>query len=215
MSARYTIHGQVLNNTDQAKYLGLNIHKSLSWDNHIAKITTKANSTLAFLNRNIGHCPTNIKAQCYTTLVRPIVEYASCVWNPSKKANINRVEAVQRRAARFATGDYKRTSSVTAMLHRLQWQSLQSRREASQASMMYRIVHGLVDILAAEHLQQASLRTRGHHLRFLVPFARTTAYYSSFFPQAARLWNNLPSDVVSANNLASFKLHFSKINSFQ
>ena len=65
-------------------YLGLNIHKSLSWDNHIDKITKKANSTLAFLGRNVSRCPTTIKAQCYTTLVRPTLEYASSIWSPSK-----------------------------------------------------------------------------------------------------------------------------------
>ena len=43
--SEYTIHGQALNQTDSAKYLGLNIHKSLSWDSHIDKMTKKANST--------------------------------------------------------------------------------------------------------------------------------------------------------------------------
>ena len=46
--ADYIIHSQVLNTVDSAKYLGLTIHKSLSWDTHIDKITKKANSTLAF-----------------------------------------------------------------------------------------------------------------------------------------------------------------------
>ena len=46
---RYNVHGQVLNQADSAKDLGLNIHKSLIWDSHIDKITKKANSTLAFL----------------------------------------------------------------------------------------------------------------------------------------------------------------------
>ena len=53
--ADYIIHGQVLNTVDSAKYLGLTIHKSLSWDTHIDKITKKANSTLAFLGRNNFH----------------------------------------------------------------------------------------------------------------------------------------------------------------
>jgi hypothetical protein len=44
------------------------------------------------------------------------------------KDSINKVEAVQRWAARFATGDYQCTSSVTVMLQQLQWQSLQSRQ---------------------------------------------------------------------------------------
>ena len=74
--SEYTIHGHVLNQTDSAKYLWLNIHKSLSWDIHIDKITKKANSTLAFLGRNVNRCPTTSKAKCYTTLVRPTPEYA-------------------------------------------------------------------------------------------------------------------------------------------
>jgi hypothetical protein len=52
--SEYTIHGQVLNQTDSAQYLGLNIHKSLSWNSHIDKITKKANSTLVFLGRNVA-----------------------------------------------------------------------------------------------------------------------------------------------------------------
>jgi hypothetical protein len=60
MTTRYTTPGQVLNTMDTAKYLGLNIHKTLSWDKHVDKITKKANSTLAFLSRNISHCLTKI-----------------------------------------------------------------------------------------------------------------------------------------------------------
>jgi hypothetical protein len=137
-----------LNQTDSAKYLVLNIHKSLSWDSHIDKITKKANSTLAFLGRNVSRCPATIKAQYNTTLVRHTLEYASSIWSPSKKDSINKFEAVQRRAARFATGDYQCTSSVTSMLQQLQWHTLQSRRAYAQTVMMYRIVYNLVDIPA-------------------------------------------------------------------
>ena len=114
--ADYSIHGRVLNTVDSAKYLGLTFHRSLGWDTHIDRITKKANSTLAFLGRNLGRCPTHIKAQCYSTLVEPTIEYASSVWSPTKKGSISKIEAVQRRAARFAVGDFSRYSSVTSML---------------------------------------------------------------------------------------------------
>jgi len=160
-----------LNQNRLSQVLRLNIHKSLSWDSHIDKITKKANSTLAFLGRNVNRCPwpTTINAQCYTTLVRPTLEYASSIWSSSKKDSINKVEAVQRRAARFATGDYQRTNSVTTMLQQLQWQTLQIRRAYAQTVMMYPIVYNLIDIPAEHHLNRTSLRTRGHSLRFLVP----------------------------------------------
>ena len=120
-------------------------------------------------------CPTTIKAQCYITLVRSTLEYASSIWSPSKKDSINKVEAVHVcRAARFATGDYQRTSSVAAMLQQFQWQTLQSWRAYDQTVMMYHIVYNLVDIPAEHHLNRTSVRTRVYSLRFLVPHTRTT-----------------------------------------
>ena len=88
----------------------------------------------------------------------------------------------------------------------------QSRRETAQVTMMYRIVYHLVDIPADQYLHPSSLRTRGHQLRFLVPHTRTTVYRTAFFPQAIRLWNQLPACVVGANTLDSFKAQLSRAN---
>jgi hypothetical protein len=41
----------------------------------------KASKTLGFLRRNLGRCTTKTKATAYTTLVRPVLEYASPVWD--------------------------------------------------------------------------------------------------------------------------------------
>jgi myo-inositol-hexaphosphate 3-phosphohydrolase len=38
----YDLHGQQLNSTEAAKYLGVTISKDLYWTNHINNITTKA-----------------------------------------------------------------------------------------------------------------------------------------------------------------------------
>ena len=112
----YTIHNETLKKTDCAKYLGVNITSNLSWSTHVDKICKKANSTQAFLQRNIRSCPQKIKARCYTTLVRPLLEFSSAAWAPHHKSDINKLESVQRRAARFVMRDYHRTSSVSSML---------------------------------------------------------------------------------------------------
>jgi hypothetical protein len=48
----------------------------------IGTITKKASNINDLLRSNISTCPSTIKAQCYFTLVRPIVEYASIIWDP-------------------------------------------------------------------------------------------------------------------------------------
>ena len=84
--------------------------------------STEANSTRAFLARNIPRCCRKVKQMAYTTYIRPTVEYASPVWDPHTKRNTNKIEMVQRRCARYVTGNFDRTSSVTSMLNCLSWQ---------------------------------------------------------------------------------------------
>ena len=102
----YTIHGKTLTTVKSTKYLDLNISSNLSWNHHISTVTKKANNINAFLRRNISTCPSTIKTQCYTTLVRPIVEYAAIIWDPVTQRNIYELEMAQRRAARLVTGNY-------------------------------------------------------------------------------------------------------------
>ena len=120
--------------------------------------------TTSFLRRNISSCPSEIKAKCYTTLVRPIMEYACIIWNPITQINIRELEMVQRRAARFVTGDYRTTSSVTQMLKDLQWIELQECRKRVKTIMLYRIIHHLVAIPPEQYLipRGVAFTTRGH-----------------------------------------------------
>ena len=167
--------------------------------------TKKANNTLAFLRRNISRCPSEIKAQCYTSLVRPVIEYAATAWDPYTARNIQQLEAVQCRAARFVTGDYKTTSSTSQMITNLGWSSLQQRTEA-RLVMMYRITHDLVDIPVAQYLHPATvMHIRGPSQHYMLPFCRTDVYRHSFFPSGIRLWNQLPEHVATAKTLESFK----------
>ena len=55
-----------------------------------------------FLRRKLHQCPVTVKSNCYKMMVRPIVEYASSVWAPHTLGNINQLEFIQRRAARFS-----------------------------------------------------------------------------------------------------------------
>ena len=112
----YTIHGHQLATVKSRKYLGVTLTDNLSWNAHVDQANKKANNSIAFLRRNLYNCPSHTKAQSYQTLVRPILEYASSASDPYTQSNINKLEGVQRRAARFVTGDYRTTSSVSEII---------------------------------------------------------------------------------------------------
>ena len=205
LKTSYKLHGQTLKQVKNTKYLGVTIDNKLSWNDHINKVTKKANSTRAFLQRNTSMCPRHIKARCYETYVRPQLEYASTVWDPPTRKNVSKLESVQRRAARYVHKKFDYRERVTPMLDELEWPTLQRRRKEAKAVMMYRIVNGLVAIPANEHLIPASNRTRGHDTRYLQPHTRVQAYKHSFIPSGIRIWNGLPKNLIEKPSLESFR----------
>ena len=210
LNATYSIHGQPLQLTDKSKYLGLTFTSKLQWKEHINSIAKKANQTRGFLQRNLRKAPQKITVQAYQTFVRPTLEYAAPLWDPHTESDIDRLQMVQRRAARFVMGDWRRRSSVTAILQHLQWPSLQRRRSEAKLAMLYKIQHQLIDIPVAPNLQPlpAGLRTRGHSQRFFVPQPRVDAYKYSFV-SVIPLWNGPSPETVAAPSLITFisRLH--------
>ena len=69
--SQYTLHGEILESVDCARYLGVSISKDPSWNSHISQITTKANRTLGFVKSNIKTKHQSVKELAYKTLVRP------------------------------------------------------------------------------------------------------------------------------------------------
>jgi hypothetical protein len=97
----YQLHSHILQTESQVKYLGVTISNDLRWSHHINNISATANRTSGFLRRNIKLNCTSIKESAYEALVRPLLEYASPVWDPYTKEDIITIEKVQRRAARW------------------------------------------------------------------------------------------------------------------
>ena len=73
----YILHGLILQLVNTSRYLGVTLSSALSWNCHIDNITGEANSTLAFLGRNLQMISPNIKISAYFGLVRPLLEYAA------------------------------------------------------------------------------------------------------------------------------------------
>ena len=90
------------------------------------------------------------KISAYNMIVCPHLAYASTCWNPyTKYNNIDKLEVVQRRAARFVLNfyDYHPTADLSGKIQKsLQWDSLQHCRAVADQCMFHRLRNNLVNI---------------------------------------------------------------------
>ena len=69
--ANYSLHGQSLQVTDSAKYLGVTISDDLQWEKHSHATVAIASCTLGFLRRNFRACSKQVRDTTYKSMVRP------------------------------------------------------------------------------------------------------------------------------------------------
>ena len=102
---QHYIGSSVIKQVSHSKYLGVTINEGLTRNNHILTVVNKARQANNFFTSKLLPVSTLCKAQLisvYHTLL-----------------NINRLESIQRSAARLQIcyNDFVRTSSVTSMLN--------------------------------------------------------------------------------------------------
>ena len=202
----YTLKGETLMNVSSTPYLGVCLSETLEWEAHINRIISKANSTLGFLRRNLKACPPKLRETAYFSLVRSSLEYSSAVWDPFRQKDIDKLEKIQRSAARFVTQNYRQTASVTSLLQNLGWTDLKTRRKNSRLVSMFKILNELVEIPINDRLIPADRRTRGgHNQAYKHLRANTTLGQNSFWHRTIPDWNSLPAAAIESKTVAAFK----------
>ena len=96
-----------------------------------------------------------------------------CIWDLYRQGDIDKLNRIQRAAARFVTNNYQNKSSVTALIQGLGWTDLQTRRKNFRLTSLYKILNRLIAVPASGLLTPADGRTPGGHKK---SFKHTRAY---------------------------------------
>lgn len=202
----YTLGQHTLEETSCHAYLGVDITNNLTWNKHINRISSSANRSLGFIKRNLYSCTKPIKETAYLSLVRPLLEYSSSVWDPHTKDLAYKLERIQRRAARFVVNDYDRTSSVTEIMKDLHWCSLKNRRTTSRLSILQKARQGHLSLPVDTLLQPPRRLSRHNHINsYQIISANKDVYKYSYFPQTVKDWNSLPYPITTIIEPLAFK----------
>ena len=207
----YTLSDHILQYVGTNPYLGVTLSEDLTFDAHVGNITKKGSRMLGFIQRNLKGSPSRLKELAYLTLVRSGLEYASVVWDPFLQREIDRLEKIQRRAARFVTNNYRRECGLTStqLIDSLGWDSLQERRKTARLCMLYKAINREV-ALSIDMLCRPDNRTRGSTQNFRTIQTKKRPFANSFFIRTIPDWNKLPSDVKLAPTFTAFKARLKK-----
>ena len=72
-------------------YLGILLTSTMSFSSNM---TSKASRMLNLLRQNLSKCSKDIKTIAYLSLVRPILEYSSVVWDPHSTTDVLYIEKI-------------------------------------------------------------------------------------------------------------------------
>ena len=214
----YQICWEFLSPVTNEKYLGVHITQDLIWSLHIDRVATKASQKLGFIRRNQRGAPAQCKQLAYIALVHSGMEYASTIWDPHINVHSNKLEKIQRRAARWATSQYSHRTSVTSLMDQLKWQPLEDRRCIQRLAVLYKILHHKVAVpMSSIDLVYNSKPARGkdtNQSRLQITRASTDEFRKPFGIQTVKDWNALPQSTISAAEgcEASFKSQLSGSN---
>ena len=196
----YHLHGKAVPQTLSHDYLGVTITHDSRWNAHCANIANKSNKVLGIIRRTRKPCSKPVKKRAYETLVRPKVEYASEAWNKHTNQDVNKIEQVQKNTARFVCNNCDRSMSSSDLVSTLNWDTLEIRRLAQQASMFYKIRNGFVGITFPS-VVIPNPRHSGMHCK---PQCNVLNFSYSFYIRTIRVWNRLPEQIINAQSLKTF-----------
>jgi hypothetical protein len=207
----YVVNDAVLPNVRETRDLGVIVDSKLCFSAHLAQISAKAHQRAGLILRCFKSRDPHLLFRAFCVYVRPILEYCSPVWSPVYKADITKLEAVQRRFTRRL----KQCAgfSYAARLKFLNAETLELRRLKQDLVTIYKMFHGLMDVRVNEFFQvQTANITRGHNYKIIKPVCNNNARQFSFSCRRINCWNSLTQIIVNAHSVAAFKHYLNSVN---
>ena len=209
-----TLYRKPLATVSQHRHLGLILSSDLRWTPHVDVILSKASRLLGVLRRLSSSLSQAALSAFYMIYIRPILEYANVVWGKLPTYLDDRIERLQRKAARIVPClSLYAPVNHTALLTKLNWPTLSSRRTLQQALLAFRLHRKLIP----QHLQNVSFSTRtvSYNLRrpatFHQPHPRTHFFRDSPLFFSTSVFHSLPASAKYAKTLSSFKATASEL----
>lgn len=182
ITSAYTLGGKQVKQVPTFKYLGVTIDESLSFNPQVELTCKKSTNSLHMLMRSLKNANIRTKTLAYSTICRPTLEYACTTWSPRLARQVAALEAVNRKAFRWAYR-MKKSDPISDLMTRSGWPSLQERRVEADMKMLRKIMANEIAVDLGDH----RLNTRHTRMGYLREHCSTDVKKFAFFNRAIGL----------------------------
>lgn len=213
MAANYVLGSHPLEKVDTFLDLGVLMDSKLNFISHITLTINKAKGVLGFIKRWAKEFnDPYVTKTLYTSLVRPILEYASIIWDPIYQTHADSIESVQKQFLLFCLRSLNfnplNLPSYSSRLALIKLPTLKSRRTMLNISFLLNVING--DVCAGFLINNISfnipLRPTRHFSPLSVNICKTNYANADPLTRMSKEFNNL-------FNLIDFNVNLNLIKS--
>ncbi|CAL1261061.1 unnamed protein product [Larinioides sclopetarius] len=161
----FKIFNSTINQISNPKYLGLTLDTKLRFTKHIETTSLRALKKLNILRKLCGSTwGSKLKTllNTYTTLIRPVLEYAAPLWAPASSSSKEKIDTVQYRASKIIIGAVSSTNNLRAEIE-CGLTPLESRRKLSTVKFTNKI-----RCSSTEHISNVTFRAWNNRNRLKI-----------------------------------------------
>ena len=197
----------VVTPVETEKLLGINLHQSLKWKEHILtndksmikSLTTRLNA----LKRVSRNATFKTRLMVANACFMSIITYMVAIWGGTENYVIRAVQVIQNRAARCVTKLSWFTPTRT-LLQQCNWLSIKQLVFFHTALQVWKVKTWQCPVYIHSKLQPSNTRSAAQG-NLLVPVVESALSSKSFMVRSTSTWNMLPPDIRTIQQLNVFK----------
>ena len=198
-------------------YLGCILDEDLSGESMATRILGKINGRLRFLYRKQNFLDFPLRRLLANALIQPHFDYACSAWFPLiNKRLTKKIQTAQNKCVRFCLNLNNRAHIGVREFKNINWLPTKERFEQCTATSVFKFFNNSAPSYMSEMFLPVgqSRVTRRSKNKLNQPFRKSNKGQNGLSYLGPKIWNNLHSDLKSAESVNSFK-HKIKNNFFK
>ena len=193
--------------------LGVDIDNRLSFHGHINNLCRKAPSQINALKRLSLFMGMMEKTILMESFILSNINYCPLVWHFCSKRDTDKMEKIQKSALRIVLDDYE--SDYETLLQKAKMQTLHVGRIKTLAIEIYKTLHSLNQSYIRETFKENSTgrhQLRGKYNLTVQRYNTVTFGRNSLRFLGPKIWNHLPREFTTAEDLKTLKIFLKQWN---